>query len=329
MTTKPELNSSGFFISPRKLNDSRQKDMSLALAAIKNHPYLLLTLAVLFWAGNFILGRAFHSDIPPVALAFWRWAIASLIIIGPAFKYLRRDLPEIIRCWPSVLLLSALGIAAFNTLAYSGLQYTQAINAFLVQSLMPVLIVILSFVIFREKINLLQGVGILVSLCGASTIITRGNFDSIMALRFNQGDLFVAAAVLCYAGYSVMLRKRPDIHPLSFIAVTFLLGTLIISPLYLWESLCVRTINIQATTFAVIGYVSVFPSIVSYLCFNRGVELIGANRAGLFIHLMPVFGSLMAIVFLGERFLWYHALGIGLIMAGIYLATKRSKSVDR
>lgn len=294
----------------------------MSIAKIKDYPYLLMTLAVLFWAGNFILGRAFHSDIPPVALAFWRWAIASLLIIGPACKHLRRDLPEILRCWPAVLLLSTLGIAAFNTLAYSGLQYTLAINAFLVQSLMPVLIVALSFLIFREKIRRIQAVGILVSLCGAVTIIARGDLGAILALRFNQGDLLVAAAVICYAGYSVMLRKRPSIHPLSFIAVTFWLGTIIISPLYAWEAINVRTMNVEATTFAVIGYVSIFPSIISYLCFNRGVELIGANRAGLFIHLMPVFGSLMAIIFLGERFLWYHGLGIGLIMAGIYLATK-------
>lgn len=294
----------------------------MPVAKIKNHPYLLMILAVLFWAGNFILGRAFHSDIPPVALAFWRWSIASLLIIGPAFKYLRRDFPEILRCWPAVLLLATLGIAAFNTLAYSGLQYTHAINAFLVQSLMPVLIVGLSFVIFRERILPIQAIGILVSLSGAVTIIARGELGAILALRFNQGDLLVGAAVICYAGYSVMLRKRPDIHPLSFIAVTFWLGTIIISPLYVWETLNVRTMNVEATTLAVIGYVSVFPSIISYLCFNRGVELIGANRAGLFIHLMPVFGSLMAIIFLGEQFLWYHGLGIILIMAGIYLATK-------
>jgi len=289
---------------------------------LKDRPYLLLTLTVLFWAGNFILGRAFHNDIPPIGLAFWRWAIASLLIIGPASRHLRRDWPVIVRHWPAVLLLSALGIAAFNTLAYSGLQYTQAINAFLMQSLMPVLIVALSFFIFGEKVRLLQAFGILISLSGAATIIARGDLGLLMALQFNRGDLLVGAAIICYAGYSVMLRKRPPVHPLSFIAVTFCLGTAIISPLYLWESLNVRVMQPDVSTFLVIGYVAICPSIISYLCFNRGVELIGANRAGLFIHLMPVFGSLMAITFLGESFLWYHALGIGLIAVGIYLATR-------
>lgn len=299
----------------------------MPVRTLKDRPYILLTLAVLFWAGNFILGRAFHSDIPPIALAFWRWAVASLIIIVPAWQHLRRDRAEILRHWPAVLLLSALGIASFNTLAYTGLQYTQAINAFLVQSLMPVLIVILSYLIFKERIHALQAVGIVISLCGAAAIITKGDLGALLSLDINRGDLFVSAAILSYAGYSTLLRKRPKVHPLSFIAVTFWLGTAIILPIYIWEATTVRAIRFELQSVLVIGYVSVFASILSYLCFNRGVELIGANRAGLFIHLMPVFGSLMAIVFLGEKFFWYHAMGIALIFAGIYLATRLKKTV--
>lgn len=288
-----------------------------------NNAYILLTFAVLFWAGNFILGRAFHNDIPPVALAFWRWAIASLLVVGPAYHYLRKDWREILRNWPIVLLLSALGIAAFNTLAYTGLQYTQAINAFLIQSLMPVFIVGLSFVLFGDKINIKQIAGIVVSLAGAATIITHGNLTIIASLEVNRGDLLVSAAILCYAGYSVALRKRPSVHPLSLIAVTFCIGTILLMPLYIWESLYVRTLTLDTTSLTVISYVAIFPSIISYLCFNKGVELIGANRAGLFIHLMPVFGSIMAIIFLGEQLFWHHALGIGLIATGIYLATRK------
>ena len=297
----------------------------MPVRTLKDRPRILLTFAVLFWAGNFILGRAFHSDIPPVALAFWRWSVASLIIIGPAWKHLRQDRNELLSQWRAVLLLSALGIAAFNTLAYTGLQYTQAINAFLIQSLMPVLIVALSYLAFRERVLVPQIVGIVVSLCGAATIIAQGDFNTFVTLKFNRGDLFVASAILCYAGYSVFLRLRPRVHPLSFIAVTFWVGTLILSPMFVWECLYVRTMPLEIQSFLVVGYVSIFPSILSYLCFNRGVELLGANRAGLFIHLMPVFGSLMAIVFLGESFLWYHALGITLIAIGIYLATRHSR----
>lgn len=294
---------------------------------IKDRPYLLLTLAVLFWAGNFILGRAFHSDIPPVALAFWRWIGAAMLVTLPALPHLRRDRHALVQHWPVILLLATLGIAAFNTLAYSGLQYTEAINAFLLQSLMPVLIVLLSFLIFHEKVTKLQCLGILVSLFGAVTIIARGDVDILLSLSINHGDLLVFTAVVCYAGYTVMLRKRPHMHPLSFIATTFWTGALLLIPFYLWETLTVAVLELKPTNLMVIGYVSVFPSIVSYLCFNRGVELVGANRAGLFIHLMPVFGSLMAVFFLGESFCWYHGVGIFLIGTGIYLATRKSGTV--
>jgi drug/metabolite transporter (DMT)-like permease len=290
---------------------------------LKDRPYLLLTLAVLFWSGNFILGRAFHSVIPPVALAFWRWLGAAVLVTWPALPYLRRDGRVFLQHWAVILILSILGIACFNTLVYSGLQYTGAINAFLIQSLMPVIIVLMSFLLFGERVKPLQGIGILVSLSGAVLIITRGELAVLRSLSFNHGDLLVIAAVVCYAGYSVLLGKRPRVHPLAFIAVTFWVGTLFLLPLYIWEMLSVAVLQITPANLLVIGYVMVFPSIVSYLCFNRGVELVGANRAGLFIHLMPVFGSLMAVVFLGEVFYWFHGLGILLIGAGIYLATSR------
>jgi len=289
---------------------------------IQDRPYLLLTMAVLFWAGNFILGRAFHNDIPPIALAFWRWLGASVLVTWPALPHLRRDRRALAGAWPAVLLLAVLGIASFNTLAYSGLQYTQAINAFLIQSLMPVMIVILSFLIFRERVTALQSAGIVVSLSGAVMIIARGDMDVLLSLTVNRGDFLVMAAIACYAGYSVMLRKRPHVHPLAFICTIFWIGTIVLLPLYLWESMTVAVMQVKLTSLLVIGYVMVFPSIVSYLCYNRGVELVGANRAGLFIHLMPVFGSIMAVVFLGEAFRWYHGFGVLLIGTGIFLATR-------
>jgi drug/metabolite transporter (DMT)-like permease len=289
---------------------------------IQDRPYLLLTMAVLFWAGNFILGRAFHNDIPPIALAFWRWLGASVLVTWPALPHLRRDRRALAGAWPAVLLLAVLGIASFNTLAYSGLQYTEAINAFLIQSLMPVMIVILSFLIFRERVTALQSAGIVVSLSGAVMIIARGDMDVLSSLTVNRGDFLVMAAIACYAGYSVMLRKRPHVHPLAFICTIFWIGTIVLLPLYLWESMTVAVMEVKLTSLLVIGYVMVFPSIVSYLCYNRGVELVGANRAGLFIHLMPVFGSIMAVLFLGEAFRWYHGVGVFLIGTGIFLATR-------
>lgn len=291
---------------------------------IKNRPYLLLTLAVLFWAGNFIVGRAFHGEIPPIALAFWRWVGAALLVTGPALKFMRLDWRALCRAWPVVLLLALTGIASFNTLVYSGLQYTQAINAFLLQSLTPVLIVSMSFLLFRERIGPRQAFGILVSLCGAIMIISRGDMAVLRGFSFNRGDLLIFAAVIGYAVYSVMLRKRPHVHALSLLMATFWLGALMILPWYVWETLTAPPLRLSPPNLLAITYVALFPSILSYLCYNRGVELIGANRAGLFIHLMPVFGSIMAILFLGEAFSWFHAAGIGLIGGGILLATRKT-----
>jgi len=285
-------------------------------------PYLLLILAVFFWSVNFIVGRAVRLDVPPVGLAFWRWSGASLLIIFPALRHLRHDWKQARKHLPIVLLLSATGVAVFNTLVYIGLQQTIVINAVLMQSMMPVLIVGMSFLFYREKIYRLQALGIALSLSGALSIILKGDPSLLGSLSINQGDLLVFIAVICYAGYSVMLRRRPAIHPLSLVAITFVIGSAMLLPFYLWESF-VRPMHWDATTVGAVCYVAIFPSIISYICFNRGVELVGANRAGLFLHLMPVFGSIMAIAFLGESLRWYHGTGIGLIALGIVLATRK------
>jgi drug/metabolite transporter (DMT)-like permease len=280
-------------------------------------PYLLLILAVSFWSGNFIVGRAVRGDIPPFALAFWRWAVASLLIGAPALASLKQDWALIRRHWPILMLLAATGVAAFNTLVYTGLQYTVAINAFLLQAMMPLLIVVFSYLLFRTPVHQRLAWGTMLCLAGAVTIIVRGDPAVIAALSFNPGDLLVFLAVAAYAAYSVLLRKRPPIHPLSFVAVTFALGTLMLLPLYLWETYTVRPISLNRVTLVSIAYVGIFPSIISYLCYNRGVERLGATRAGLFLYLMPIFGSALAVFFLGESFHWFHWAGLLFIVAGL------------
>ena len=286
-------------------------------------PYLLLILAVFFWSVNFIVGRAVRMDVPPIGLAFWRWSGASLLIFFPALRHLKHDWKQAGKPLPIVLLLSATGVAVFNTLVYIGLQQTIVINAVLMQSTMPVLIVAMSFLFFREKIYRLQALGVALSLSGALSIILKGNPLLLGSLSINRGDLLIFIAVICYAAYSVMLRRRPPIHPLSLVAITFVIGSMMLLPFYLWESFAVRAMKWDATTVGAVCYVAIFPSIISYMCFNRGVELVGANRAGLFLHLMPVFGSIMAIAFLGESLQWYHGTGIALIALGIVLATRK------
>jgi drug/metabolite transporter (DMT)-like permease len=157
---------------------------------------------------------------------------------------------------------------------------------------------------------------------GVLTIVGQGRLEVLTSLSLNLGDLLVFIAVALYAAYSALLRRRPPVHPLSFIAATFIAGTVILLPFYLWENRAGRVMSIDGVTLLTVGYVAIFPSILAYLCYNRGVELAGANRAGLFVHLMPVFGSIMAILFLGERFGWFHGVGILLILGGILLATR-------
>lgn len=286
-------------------------------------PYLLLTLTVLFWSGNFIVGRAVHADVPPIGLAFWRWTGGLSLVFAFAWPHLKRDWPVLLRYWRVMLLFSFFGIATFNTLVYLGLQSTTAINGLLMQSTMPVMIVVISFAVFRETISWLQGLGVAVSLAGAVTIIAQGDIQTLAALTLNRGDLWIVLAVACYATYSALLRKRPGVHPLSFLAATFALGALMLLPFYIWETASGDPVPFERVSLLAIGYVALFPSVLAYLCFNRGVELVGANRAGLFIHLMPVFGSLMAIGLLGEAFCAYHAVGMVLVLAGIALATRR------
>ncbi len=291
-----------------------------------DRPVVLLVLAVLFWAGNFVLGRAVRGAVPPVALAFWRWTIAGALVTPFGLGPLRRQAHLVRAYLPALLLLSLLGIATFNTLIYLGLHTTTALNAFLMQSLMPVLIVLLGFLVFRDRIVPLQGVGIALSLLGAVVVIVRGDPAALTGLRLAPGDTLVLVAVLAYAAYSSFLRWRPPLHPMAFLLATFSLGSAMLLPFYLWESLAGDPVRLSWAALGSFAYVGIFPSILSYLCFNRGVELIGANRAGLFMHLMPLFGSVLSVLLLGEALHVYHAVGAALIVSGIVLATLLGRS---
>ena len=298
-------------------------DAQPAARRLYDRPYILLALATLFWAGNFVLGRAVSGEVPPVGLAFWRWFGGALVVAAFALPRLRADWPTIRASAGILLLLSFLGIAVFNTLIYSGLRFTTAISALLMQSAQPVVIIIFSFLIFRDTVTPRQLAAVAISLVGVVVIVAQGSLATLSELSLNIGDLIVLAAAFSYAAYTALLRRRPRIHPLSFLFVTFIVGAAMLLPLYLWESLSGAPMRPSLVTLGAVGYVVIFPAILAYLCYNRGVELLGANRAGHFFHLQPVFGTLLAIVFLGERFQLFHAVGIGLIIAGILLATLR------
>ncbi|MBZ0227611.1 MAG: DMT family transporter [Bauldia sp.] len=288
-----------------------------------DRPYLLLSLASLFWAINVVLGRYIAGTIPPATLAQVRWGGAGVILAVIAWPHLKRDWPAIRRNPGVLLLLGLCGITLYNTMAYYGLQYTQAINALLMQSSGPLLVGLWSLILFRDRLTPAQLVGILISLAGVVVIITRGHPETLLALSLNRGDVWLVAAMAVYAVYTVMLRKRPAIHFLSFLAFTICSGAVMLVPIFLIEFAAGYRMDPTPAAFAVLGYVVVFPSIVAYFCFNRGVELIGANRAGQFFHLIPVFGSAIAIVFLGERPEWFHGLGYAVIIIGIVVAQRR------
>jgi drug/metabolite transporter (DMT)-like permease len=282
--------------------------------------WLLLPLTALFWSGNAIIGRAVRDAIPPVSLAFWRWVAATVVVLIVAWPRLRRDLPELIRRWPIVLALSFLGIASFNTLFYWGLQTTTAINGVIVQSVMPLIILVFAFFLYNERPTLRQIAGMLLSMVGVAVIVSQGSLNDLMALRINPGDVLIVSAIVLYSLYSALLRRRPVVHPLSFLLTSFAIGAAMLLPLYLWDVARGANITDYAAAGVAVGYTAIFPSFIAYLCFNRGVELIGSAKAGQVVHLMPAIGVLLAIGFLGEHFQLFHAAGIVLIAAGILLA---------
>jgi len=297
--------------------------LTRGLQALGDEPRFLMLLPGLFWAGNAIVARSIAGEVPPVALAFCRWTLAAVLIAPLAAPHLRRDIPVMLKSWRVMLLLSALGISVFNTLLYISAQSTSAINIVMLQTIMPIVVVLATFLLFRETVTRNQGIGIVVSLVGAVTLISHGDFSALASLDINKGDLWMLAAIVTYASYTALLRLRPPVHGLSFAFATFAVGATLLSPVYLAETLLVRPLPLSLHAALAIGYVAIFASILAYLAFNRTVELLGANTAGLVVHLVPVFGTALAVVLLGEQLHIYHALGIGLIGTGIWLATRR------
>jgi drug/metabolite transporter (DMT)-like permease len=207
-------------------------------------------------------------------------------------------------------------------MAYWGLQYTQAINALLITSAHPLLVAAWAFVLYREKLTIWQTIGIALSLAGVLTILTRGDLSALRDVRFNIGDVVFFSAQIVYSFYATLIKSRPNISPISFLAFTIGVGAVLLSPIYAAEVAMGITFTLDTKAFLILAYITIFPSLLAYLFFNRGVELIGPNRAAPFYHLIPIFGSVLAIVFLGERPEIFHGVGYALVLAGIYIGTR-------
>ncbi len=288
---------------------------------IWNSAWTLLAAANLFWAGNIVMGRGLAGQVPPVTLAYLRWTGAFVIAIGFAWPLLRKDWPVLLRHWKMMLLLSATGIASYNSLSYMGLTETTALNVLLLQSATPLIIILWAVLLFREVPSMRQAAGVLLSLGGVAVIAAHGSVSMLAHLSLNHGDLWVILALAIYALYCVILRKRPAVHPVSFLVAAIGIGSCLMLPFMLHEVASGATIQGGVPVWLGIGYTAVLPSLVSYLFFNRGVELIGAGPAGQSLHLMPLFGTILAVLFLHEQLQTYHLAGIGLIAAGILVAS--------
>jgi len=288
-------------------------------------PYLLVCITYMTWALNIVLGRYVAGHFPPVALSFLRWGVAFLILLPFAWPYLKRDWPVIRKYLLILTVLAITGTSAYNTMAYWGLQYTQAINALLTQSTAPLIIAVWTFAMYGDRLTQHQVIGILISTLGVIVILCRGDFEVLRGVSFNRGDIWFFSALVIFAFYSALMKKRPAMHPLSFLAFSMGWGTFWLIPLFVWELSSGKRIPTDMFAAFTIAYVAIFPSIVAYICYNRALELVGANRVGALYPLIVAFGAVFAIVLLGERPQLYHIVGCALVLGGAFIATRKGR----
>ena len=292
----------------------------------RNTAYLLLIGSALFWSGNFILGRAFANDIPPMSLSYWRWTVALLVFLPFSLHRLYIDRQIILQHLGWIVFMGVFGVAGFNTFVYIGLNDTLATNALLINSFIPILIILLARVALGQSIHWLQTVGVVLSTAGVITLVARGDWQNLVDLQVRQGDLWILLAAFVWAAYSLGLRKRPEgLSSSAFLLSTMIVGVLVLSPLYWFNLLQEPVFEMSSNNIMAILYVALFASLGAFLCWNQGLRIVGARTGGQFIHLMPVFGMVMAVLFLGEKLFWFHVLGGVAIALGIFLSLKYAR----
>lgn len=286
-------------------------------------PYLLLAIAPLCWAGNHIVGRAIAGHVPPGGLSLMRWLLAALVLLPFAIGYTRRDWVTLgTKPWTIVWLAMA-GGGLFGTLQFIGLQYTVALNAAVFNSTVPAFIVIAAAVIFRDPVRPLQVIGIATSLAGVIVIIGKGDPAVLSTLSFNMGDIIIIANMALFAVYSACLRLKPALHWITFMLALSIVSALGNVPLAIWEYFDGEPLVANPETILAILYAGICTSVIAYACWSRGIEVIGAARAGVFLHLVPVYGALLSTLLLGEAIRPYQLIGLGLILAGVTMAARQ------
>src|SRR5262245_12385956 len=289
----------------------------------RGNPYLLLALASLFWSGNHIIGRAIGGHVPPIGISTVRWLVPALVLWLLARRHLEHDWPSVRAHWRILLWLGITGGALFTVLQYVGLQYTSALNVSVLNSLVPVLIVPAGAALFGDRISAVQLGGIVISSLGVLSIISGGRLETLTRFEFNVGDVLILINMILFAIYAACLRLSPQIHWLSFIFVLAVIASASTMPFFVWEMLSGNTFEPTMLTLFSLVYVSIFPSVLAYAAWNRGVELIGANRAGPFLHLIPVYTAVLSSALLGETLATQHVAGFLLILTGVWLASVR------
>jgi len=290
--------------------------------ALFSNPYFLLVVAPFLWGCNAVVGKLAASTWTPLVFTEIRWVLAAVVLLPFAWKPLQRDWPLIRRHWWLLVLLGSVGMCFFNLLMYAALQYTSAINVSIEQAAMPAFIMLANFIFLSQRVRVWQIVGLVSSAVGVLVTATGGDPLSFFSGALNRGDGLMLLSCVCYAGYTFGLRWRPPIHWLSFLFVIAVVATVCAAPFALWEWQTRGWAEPSAQAWLLVVFVVIFPTIVSQICYAKGVELIGSNRAGLFINLVPVFGSALAIILLGEQFKLFHAVGLVLVLGGIALAER-------
>jgi drug/metabolite transporter (DMT)-like permease len=292
-------------------------------------PYLLLTLTVLFWSINWVIGRAIAGHVTPFALAFIRWVVAVAVMLPFAWRDLLAHWPEIRRNWKMITWLAFWGTGLHNVFAYTGLQYTTATNGVILNSFVPIMIILLGWIVYRDTITRLQTLGVAVSMVGVLAILTRGDAAVLATLSLNKGDLILIVGMMFWAAYTIFLRRKPpELSGLSLLVSCSIVSVVLLVPFFVYEMLFLGGhVEWTPATMGAMLYVGIFPSFLAYVFWNRAVAEVGSNVAGIFMHLMPAFGTLLAWVFLGERLQGFHLVGIALILGGITLTTRGRRVV--
>ena len=290
--------------------------------------YFMLVCATLFWAGNFMVGKfAFFSNVPPMSLVFVRWSLVWLLLLPFTYKEIIKYKEVIFKNLPLLLFLALTSVGLFNSFTYLSLVYTQVINASLFNTAIPAIIILLCFIFKIEKTNKYQILGLIISVLGILSIITKLNLEILLSLSFNKGDLIMIGGVISWGLYSSFLKKKKFTLPLlTLVHILCTFGLIFIFPQFMFEFSQGQRINFNIELIYILIFLALFPSIGSYYCWAGAVSIIGANRAGIFLSLIPLFSTIMAIFFYNEQFKFFHLIGAILIILGLFLSNKKIKN---